>query len=324
MSLPVRLADAVSHEWRGRFLRGSAALGEEAITSDLVIALEERLSPWVLSVDSFSRAEEGGTRSPATGADLEIHFVAQGGQRHLGYRIQAKLAKTLYSPPTYTYDFKYQTASGTQQIDALIKAARHARCVPLYMLYNGPSAVSELLSATPYPRFRKRWQSHRGCWPYHDISLAAALTIATVPARLALREATLDNRKKTSATSVASYMSPWSCLFHQYSSANVSHPIRPGRSQLKLADLQQSLVDQLNWISFWAESVDTIEGLREEREAVLGSMDQELTAPDDVLRLWRGEQERGLDGLAAARPEAEEGAEGDSHLGAVMVIEVAE
>lgn len=326
MSLAVEVADAVSASWRRRFLRPSAALGEEAITSDILLALEEDLSPFVRNVKSFTRAEEGGTQGAAIGADFELHFLGSGGARHLGYRVQAKLAKLEYRPPIYTYDFDYTTGRGVRQSDALIASARRASCIPMYFVYNSPSCVADLLGQPIYPFALRRWRSCRGCSHQHAIRIDAALTIATVPASMARRASIRSSRRLTNVTDVARFMAPWSCLLHQHPSAPKSSGA-PGSDQLTIAGLRTQFLHQLDWLLSWPDvTADEMEALGSERVLVQEGLG-ERPVPDDVARLWRGQADFTLGDLARARRSADPGAvdgQGDASLGSMLIVELEE
>ncbi|WP_199514258.1 DUF6615 family protein [Nucisporomicrobium flavum] len=330
---PVHEADALSGRWKQRFVRESAALGEEAITSDVVLVLEERFAPYVRSVTCFNRAEEGGTHGRAIGADIEIHLITPDGSRHLGYRVQAKLAKQTRArqEPRFDYDLNYVIgAERHQQIDALIASA--GSCIPLYFLYNGPDAVQEILSAEQIlgNRLYRRWLVHLGCCCQHDMDLNTALTIAAVPARLARRQARLSPTKLVLSASLAWAIYPWSCLFHQ------GEPVMPSRraaeaanqrlSLARLMDVQRHRFLELAQIveQFMENGVEFADDLRTLAE----TFTRDSSVPDDVARLWRGEFDYDLDELARARPspQGDGGADlnevGDMHLRSLLIIEV--
>lgn len=290
-----READIVSSRWQGRFVRGSAAVGEEAITSDILLALEEKFAPYVREVRSFSRTEEGGSRAaPALGADFEVHFVTSDFARHIGYRVQAKMAKrSRLRSPVYDYDFNYEIRHNEKQIDALIAAA--GSCVPLYLLYNRPEAIDELLDTTiSSSHFFRRWVVRRGCYPIHHLNLEAALTISALPAILARHEARHSRTQLVRAVSVARYLTPWSCLFHQ--EGGLANPRRgadgPG-SQLRMIDVTTSLADYLDGLANLVErrkrlprvdSSATVSQLRLQANRA----SEPLPAPTSVAALWQG------------------------------------
>jgi hypothetical protein len=334
MTMPVLVADAVSAEWEERFFRGSAAVGEEAITSDIVLALEERFAPYVKSVYSFSRAEEGGgPKAHPTGADLEIHFVTSDHARHLGYRVQAKLAKRsrAKTAPMYDYDFNYRTGRGVRQIDALISAAGNS--IPVYFLYNSPDAVCEIVSRFRHTRFYRRWALSFGCWPSHGVDLLTGLTIAVLPAQVARRESRRSQTHLVKSHAVADFLRPWSCLFHQHSPvpARPSGPA-PARHSLSMTQLLDALRLQLEGAAWTATALEPDQlDLRNELHRMAERLNEESAIPDDVARLWRGDPNFDLDSLARARPlpvggdwTMESWQDGDSQLRSLLIVEVAE
>lgn len=316
MSLAVEMADGVSERWRRRFVRTSAALGEEAITSDVILALEEDLAPFVRRVKSFTRAEEGGSHGPPTGADFEVHFVSPDGLSHFAYRVQAKLAKLDYNPAVFTYDFDYTTRGGKNQLDALISSASVASCIPMYFLYNSPSAVGSMLAQTPPPGAFLRWQAGHGCWHQHVTRIDAALTIAAVPARLARRASTRSSRRLTDATAVSGFMTPWSCLLHH----------SPHNQRLSVGGLREQMLARLDWLHWWPDLTDgELEALDVERAYIEEYVARAQSLPEDVARLAQGDADFTLADLARDRSSSNDDGDesvGDSALAALLIVEL--
>lgn len=332
-SIPVMIADGVSAKWEQRFVRDSAARGEEAVTADLVHALEEDLAPYVLGVDSFTRREEGGSETnPGTGADLEIHFVTPDNTKHLSYRVQAKLAKRTRKQrrPLYDYDFKYEIRPGEQQIDALLNAP--GKSIPLYFLYNEPDAVDEILSM-PLLRWPDSYSWHPWilrCAGYgeHTVALRTALTISSLPAVIASFAAQNDPNKLTNLGQVARCQQPWSCLFHD----NGRYPQPPLlRNHLSMSQLVDGARAQLE---FSVAALETIlatpesEAYTAQLRDQVAALSEQTSVPEEIVQLRERRGDFQLDDLAQARRtnrDQETANEvGDVDLGRLLVIEVVE